>query len=408
MTTLRSTIALGLRSPRRIALILGLTAALAALSACGGGSTNVAAPGTGGTGIMASGPIAGFGSVIVNGTRFDDSRAQVTIDGNNSTSSQLRLGMLAQIEGSKSDAIVTPTLLIKALGEANTIKVWSIAQGTVSQVISTDSFTVSGMTMQMDAGSVLEGVMSVSSLTTQTVVKVWGQPTNADFTQWAVTRLEVLGSAADTITTGKVSVRTGTAVLNEYSLTGNTQALVDGQLLRAVGIASVGSNTSRTLAISKIAVLADTPAAFPVSGHAELQGVVTRVLGTATGTPIKVTKITLGAATVDLSNATVQPAGKLIAVGDRIEVEGNWNAGVLVAKKVEVKSALEQQEVEIQGTIDQFTSVSSFTVRGQVCDASGLTRVGNGTLSSLRVGLSVHLHGLKNGNVVRITELEIN
>jgi hypothetical protein len=409
MTTLRGIIAPVLRSSGRIALSLGLAVALAVAAACGGGSaTSVASPGTGGTGVMASGPIAGFGSVIVNGTRFDDSRAQVTIDGTTNTSSQLRLGMLASIEGSKSAAAVTPTVLIKSLGEANTIKVWSIAQGTVSQVMSSNSFAVSGMTMLMDTGSVLEGVMSANDLTTQSIVKVWGQPANADFTQWAVTRLEVLGNAADTITTGKVSVRTGKVLLNGYMLTGNTQALIDGQLVRVAGVASVGSNTSRTLVASSIAALADTPAAFPASGYAELQGIVTSVLGTTTGTPIKVTKITLGAATVDLSNATVQPAGKQIAAGDRIEVEGNWNAGVLVAKQVEVKSAQEQQEVEIQGTIEQFTSVSSFTVRGQVCDASGLTRVGNGSLSSLRAGLGVHLHGLKNGNVVRITELEIN
>ncbi len=409
MTVLRGTSALGLRSIWRRALSLCVVGGFAALAACGGGgTTNIASPGTGGTGIMASGPIAGFGSVILNGTRFDDSRAQVTIDGSSSTSNQLRLGMLANIEGSKSDASVTPTVLIKALGEANTIKVWSIAQGTVSQVISSASFTVSGMTMLIDVGSVLEGVMSVSDLTTQTIVKVWGQPANTNFSQWAVTRLEVLGGAADTITTGKVSVRNGTAAINGYTLTGNTQTLTDGQLVRTVGIASLGSNASRTLAVSKIAVLADTPAAFPASGYAELQGVVTGVLGTATASPIKVTKIMLGAATVDLSNATVQPAGRLIAVGDRVEVEGNWNAGVLVAKQVEVKSAQAQQEVEIQGSIEQFTSVSNFTVRGQVCDASGLTRVGNGTLSSLRVGLGVHLHGLKNGTIVRVTELEIN
>jgi Domain of unknown function (DUF5666) len=393
---------------RRLSHLLGGWMLVSVLVACGGGSTSVASPGTGGTGIMASGPIAGFGSVIVNGTRFDDTRAQVTIDGASTSSSQLRLGMQTHVEGSKSGASVTPTLLIKALGEANTIKVWSIAQGTVSKVISTDSFTVSGMTMQIDSGTVIEGATSTNSLGARTIVKVWGQPSTADFTQWVVTRLEVLGSATDTITTGKVSVHTGTVSLNGYTLTGNTQALTDGQLVRAVGIASLTNNTSRTLAVSKIAVLADTPAAFPASGYVELQGIVTSVLGTATGTPIKVTKIMLGAAMVDLSNAIVVPAGAQITEGLRIEVEGNWNAGVLVAKQVEVQSTQGLQEVEIMGTIDQFTSVSNFTVRGQVCDASGLTVVGNGTLSNLRVGLGVHLHGLKSGNTVRITELEIN
>jgi hypothetical protein len=46
-------------------------------------------------------------------------------------------------------------------------------------------------------------------------------------------------------------------------------------------------------------------------------------------------------------------------------------------------------------------------VRGQRCDASGLTRVGNGRLSDLKLGTKVHLHGRKSGDVVRVTELEI-
>lgn len=407
MTTFRGAIAQSLRSSWRMALVLVLGSAFAALTSCGGGSTSVALPGTGGTGIVASGPIAGFGSVILNGTRFDDSRAHVTIDGATSMPSQLRLGMLAQIEGSKSDASVTPTLLIKALGEADTIKVWSIAQGNVGQLISTKSFTVSGMTLLIDEGTVLDGATSLDSLTTQSIVKVWGQPANADFTQWVVTRLEVLAGASDTITTGKVSVSSAMVSLNGYTLTGSSQTLTDGQLVRVVGTDTLNNSEGRTLAVTKLTALADTPAALPALGYAELQGIVTSVLGTSTGLPIKVTKIMLGAAMVDLSNATVKPAGAQIVKGALIEVEGNWNAGVLTAKVVEVKSAQERQEVEIQGTIDQFISTSNFTVRGQVCDASGLTKVGNGTLNSLRLGLKVHLHGVKNGNVVRITELEI-
>ena len=48
------------------------------LTGCGGG---VESGGTGATpASFASGPITGFGSVIVNGVRFDDSKAVVTDD----------------------------------------------------------------------------------------------------------------------------------------------------------------------------------------------------------------------------------------------------------------------------------------------------------------------------------------
>ena len=64
---------------RRSCLALALTA----LAGCGGGGGGASAslPGTGGTGIYAQGSIAGFGSVIVNAVRYDDTRASVSIDG---------------------------------------------------------------------------------------------------------------------------------------------------------------------------------------------------------------------------------------------------------------------------------------------------------------------------------------
>ena len=68
------------------ALLLVLSAA-AALASCGGGV------GSGGTGSFASGPITGFGSVIVGGVRFDDSTANVEDgEGGRRSRDELRLG----------------------------------------------------------------------------------------------------------------------------------------------------------------------------------------------------------------------------------------------------------------------------------------------------------------------------
>ncbi len=380
--------------------------ALTAMVACGGGgSTSASLPGTGGTGITASGPIEGFGSVIVNGIKFDETVARVTIDGETQGVDQLRLGMTAQVEGNKSSAPVTPTVLVKAQGEAKSIEVWSIAQGSVTQVLSSSSFIVSGMTMVVDSGSVLVGAASVGNLAGNRQVKIWGQPADSDFAVWSVTRLEVLNDVVNTVTTGKVSLRFGVASLNGYVLSGNTTAIKDGQLVRATG--TVSTAPSNTLTLVKLTTLADSPSAYPSTGLAELQGIVTSVLGTSTTTPSKVTRIAVGTAVVDTSNAAVHPMDASLSAGVRVEVEGRWSNGVLIADHFEIKSSQQLQEVEMEAVIEQFTSVSNFFVRGQRCDASGLTRVGNGSLSSLRTGLRVHLHGLKSGDTVRITELEI-
>jgi primosomal replication protein N len=384
---------LGAALPRRSAL---LCIAAGALVACGGGTNVASMPGTGGTGITAMGPVAGFGSVIVNGTRFDDTNARVLIDGENLWPSNLRLGMVANIIGIKSDAAVTATSIVSAIGTANNIEVWSIAQGRVSNIVSPDKFTVAGMTMMTDVGTVLEDAMSVNDLTAQSVVKVWGQPLTADFSQWAVTRLQVLGSATDTVSTGKIVMLGAMPSLNGLVLSNSPLALKDGMLVRVSG-SLISGPTISTLTVSKI-----TPLTGAASGYAELQGVVTSVVSSST-VPAKVTRLALGAIEVDVSSASLSPVGASIVQGSRIEVEGNWNAGVLVATKVELKSAEQMQKVELEGEVKPFISLSNFTVRGQRCDASGLTKFANVNLTGKRV----ELHGVKNGDVVKVTELEI-
>jgi hypothetical protein len=123
-----------------------------ALSACGGGSaTTSSLPGTGGTGIYAQGSIWGFGSVRVNGIKFDDTAATVQIDGQAGKSSDLRLGMVAGIQGLRGADV---TLAI-----ANSIEVWSIAQGPIASSLP-GQFTLAGMTLQTDSGTVFDGIAS--------------------------------------------------------------------------------------------------------------------------------------------------------------------------------------------------------------------------------------------------------
>ncbi len=392
---------------------LGGAALACALLACGGGGTSVAAlPGTGGTGataITSEGPVAGFGSVIVNGIRFDDVGAEIKIDGVSGTADALRLGMVANVSGSKSSATIATNSSVLAVGKADSIEVWSIAQGTVTGLVLPHTFTVAGMTMVTDAGSVLDGAMATANLSTDSIVKVWGQPITADFKQWSVTRLEVLATATETISTGIVSFQGPTATLNGWVLTGTTGTLKGGQEIRATGKLTL-SATGGTLTASKVTVLTDTGAMPLNMGYAELEGVVTSVISTSTSTSTstsKVTRLSMGNNVIDIQFASLSPRNAVIKQGTRIEVEGSWSAGLLIATKVEVKTEQQSQEVEIEAVIEQFTSLADFVVRGQRCDASRLTRVENGRLTDLKRGTKVSLQGRKSGDVVLVTELEI-
>src|SRR3954469_11593651 len=88
---------------RNLSALFGAAAAVlataGALVACGGGgSASGDASGAGATS-FASGPISGFGSGIVNGVRFDDTKAKVSDDdGQAHDRGELRLGMVVEVK----------------------------------------------------------------------------------------------------------------------------------------------------------------------------------------------------------------------------------------------------------------------------------------------------------------------
>src|SRR5690349_21386141 len=82
------------------AFIVQCTTAAVLLGGCGGGGDMGASTTLASSGSFAAGTITGFGSVIVNNVRFDDSHATVSDDdGNASSSSALKLGMRVEILG---------------------------------------------------------------------------------------------------------------------------------------------------------------------------------------------------------------------------------------------------------------------------------------------------------------------
>jgi Domain of unknown function (DUF5666) len=82
--------------------LLGAMGLIGLLSGCGSGGGG-AATGTGGAASgssAASGTITGFGSVIVNGKRFDTSGSSFVVDGQAGSQSDLKLGMTVTVTGS--------------------------------------------------------------------------------------------------------------------------------------------------------------------------------------------------------------------------------------------------------------------------------------------------------------------
>lgn len=75
------------------------------LVACGGDDETVAGIDSRGTpvAVVSKGTITGFGSIIVNGVRFDTANASIDIDGNPGTQSDLKVGHVVVVRGTIND-----------------------------------------------------------------------------------------------------------------------------------------------------------------------------------------------------------------------------------------------------------------------------------------------------------------
>jgi hypothetical protein len=323
--------------------------------------------------------------VIVNGIKFDDVAAVVQIDGVAANSIDLRLGMVASVQGQRS-ADTT-------LGSASRIEVWSIAQGPVTQV-QAGQFVVAGMAIQTNSATLYEGISSASALAPGQPVTVWGLQAGADGSRWVATRVTVLPNAVPkVVSTGLVTVTGAQRSLNGLTVSGSLAAsMTAGQLVRVLGVLS-GAN----LQVEEYKVLGLPSDTLPQQ-DVEMEGVVTQVLST--------TRFMLGNVEVD-SSAVSTSATTPVTAGLRIEVQGTVQGQLLKATALVFESELKLDGAEIEGLIEQFTSLASFVVRGQRCDATGAA-VSKGKAGDLKVGIKVKVDGTKAGDVLLVTSLEID
>lgn len=364
-----------------------LLTSLATLAGCGGGSGSVSTlPGTGGTGIGVQGQITGFGSVIVNNTKFNDSAAKVLLDGQTMGSADMRIGMVATIQGTRDTGGNT--------GTADSIEVWSIGRGVVKlSDISGATFQLLGMTFTTDFATAFEGIANLAAIQGDSYFTVWGLQLSADASMWKATRVALVQPASTTVAcTGFLDATALT--LNGVQLSGSAlNGIANHQLIRVEGVLN---SATGTLSVSSVVVMA-TSRLVSQSQTIELEGIVTALNGA--------TQFSMGAVLVDTTHAVVTPPGQTPVVDSLVEVNGVMRSGVLVAATLEFRTPSEASQVDITGTIESFNSVMDFVVRGQRCDASK-ANILSGTLAELREGLKVRVVGSSSGQeILAITTL---
>lgn len=390
-----SEIAMLVRFIRRLFIF----AILSALGACGGsGGTNIAGISSGGTGGIASGPITGFGSVIVNGVEFDDTLAQVTINGvADRPVGELKLGMVVEVSGTIDPA--------RGTGKAESITASRVALGPLSAIdLAAGGFTVLGQRVMANAGTVYEGAAGLPDLLAGDLVEVSSLDDMASGVQVA-TRierhpqpipgailLEVQGAvgalAATTFQIGTQTVNYSGANLSDIPAGGLANGLkvrVQASQLPAGGV----------LAATRVQGVAE--ASIATGTRVEIEGFVSSYISPA--------NFRVGAQVVNASGAQfVNGTAADLANGKRIEIEGIVAGAIVNASKIEFLAVNQETAMEVEGPITDFLSPANFKVRDQLVDAS-LATFQDGTAADLANARVVHVKGTTGGSVLRATQV---
>lgn len=384
-------------------LLPAIMASSILLASCGG--SDLINPGGGGTGNSATtsavGPITGFGSIIVNGIRYDDSSAVITTEGGDTlSSSDLRLGMMVALRGTSDSSAGT--------GSANTITAFSELKGVVSAA-TVDSLTVSGVTVALVPSTIFDGGVTV---VTGDFVEVYGSYDPTSNTVIA-TRVE-RKSPDDFKLRGQVSAwdqATQRFVLNGTTIAYDGVTLpagfADGTSVRVYGsnqppIAGVWFVSRIRIAYSDISLDDE---------RAEIEGIITAFTDAS--------NFTVNGLLVDASGARFEDGTAAeLATGRRVEVEGDIDNGRLVAQAVEFEdgsssgSSGSDDQFEIKGFVENFVSAASFSIRNTRIDASRNPVFEDGTAADLRNGVCVEIDGNPEsdsmGTVIAATEVKFD
>ncbi|NTV85670.1 MAG: hypothetical protein HGA21_02885 [Burkholderiaceae bacterium] len=341
-------------SPNRRQTLLALIGT-ALLPACGGGDSDLAGLSSGGTGSFTNGAIVGLGSVIVNGIRYDDSTASVTIDGVTSTAAALQLGMVVRILGSG----VTPAASAGAVATATATQITCDSEwkGQAAQVkTGASTFTLLGQTVKLLATTVFSGGGFDGTLAGR-YVEVYGF-INANDGSLQASRVEVSTSAPDNYRlSGIVTNLTATTFLLGSALINHASAskpanLQNGQFVRVKlqTAQQVGAWVANEVRAGEYSDGLDD------DDEAEIEGTITAFTSS--------NLFSVNGIAVDASRIT-SPNG--LALGVRVEVEGAIRNGVVIATKVEIETEteVESEKFEFHGTISALnTTTKTFVVRG--------------------------------------------
>ncbi len=391
---------------RRRALTVPAAAVLAGvlgptlLAACGGGGGDDAgASGGASSSGYTNGPITGLGSIIVGGVRFEDNSARVEDeDGASRNRSELRLGMVVEVESSSIDDSL-------GRGIAALVRFGAEMKGPVASIdAAAQTLRMLDQTVEVRAETVFDALL-VGGFAAIQLGQILEIHALFDSTSghYLATRIELEDSASEYRLRGVISqldataktFHIGDAVIN-YATADirDAPALADGQRVRVrLQTAQVGGQWVATRVRRGVRNIDGVP-------DARIRGFVNAFTSA--------TQFQVNGIPIDASNARVEGT---VREGALVEVRGSVANGTLVATRVKVIDRLgdEIRRFELHGQISALdTTAQTFMLREVKVSYAGVLEWKDGSAADLADGKQVEVKGLwsEDRSVMRAVVIE--
>lgn len=338
-------------------------AVMSMLAACGGSDDDPApAPEPTQTAI---GTISAFGSVVVNGVRFDNSSASVTMNDATKSRDQLRVGMVVRVQG---------RIHGDGTGVAQSIQYNDCVRGPITAMNQVQNrVTVLGQTVQLDDETVFDGValrdMNGFAIGDQVEISCLPDPSN---NQMRATRMAFQERFQNGISEAAVNGVVANLTASTFTISGLTvnmagvpagnrpTGLANGMTVEASG----KSFANGILTADRLRDRDRDRISYPDNDGLEVEGYVSDF--------VSISNFKVSGQAVNAENATVKNGTAAdIRNALKVEAEGTMTNGVLVAKVLVIKLlANVRVEAGLQ-TLDP--ALASITVLGQAITVNANT-----------------------------------
>lgn len=335
------------------------------LAGCGGGGGG-GSPAPAGAAVVSTGVVTGFGSVYVNGVRFDTSSASFTVDDSPGSQADLAVGDVVTVRGRVNDD--------GRSGTATSVAGEDAVEGPVTAVDAVaGTLVVAGQTVLVDADTSLDDNIpgaSLAGLAAGDFVEVAGFLDAAGAVR--ATRIERKPAGSTVEVNGVISnLDTGTSRfrINDLDVSYASAVLSDfeggapanGDLVEAKGTTFVAGVLQATRVERKGGNAQDN------GSRQEIEGLITRFVS-ASDFDVASQPVTTTGSTV-FENGTAADLG----VNLKVEVEGSVAAGVLVARKVSIRRAGNVRLTSVVDSVD--ASAGTLVMLGVTVKVDSLTRL---------------------------------